>query len=77
MSNYPDGVTDADIDCYFGEDETVRCETCRYYDDGFCMLNIQYAEEQEEWSQEEKEQYAYTDAEDYCDSYERGHYDEY
>ena len=71
MSNYPDGVTDADIDRYFAEDETVCCATCKYYDDGFCIPNIEYAEEQEDWSQEEKDQYAFTGADDYCDNYKQ------
>ena len=72
MSNYPDGVTDADIDYYFGEDETVRCETCKLYDDGFCILKIEVAEElaeEDEWTMEEKESFAMVTPDSYCDQY--------
>ena len=76
MGAYPPGVTDADIDRYFGVDEKACWKYCTNYVDGSCFVKEHCVEadhtveELEVMSQEEYDQMIATEEDDYCDDYE-------
>ena len=73
MGGYPPGVTDADIDRYFGDDGSC-CKYCWHYCNGDSSCSRKEyalsAEEQEQMTQEEFDEAIHTDEDDYCDDFE-------